>query len=123
MLNWWQLIEYYIIQKRKFNADVFKECELFVTCEPCIMCASALRILEIKIVYFGCSNERFGGCGSVLNIHKEIENNSHPGYEVVSGIFKEEAIDLLQKFYLLENSSAPTPISKTKKRGKIESNK
>lgn len=41
----------------------------FVTCEPCIMCAAALRDIKIKNVVFGCSNDRFGGCGSVLSIH------------------------------------------------------
>jgi len=53
----------------QFTADIFQECELYVTCEPCIMCASALLLLRIKIVYFGCRNERFGGCGSVLSLH------------------------------------------------------
>jgi tRNA-specific adenosine deaminase 2 len=35
------------------------------------MCAAALGKLNIKKVYFGCSNERFGGTGSVLNVHKD----------------------------------------------------
>ena len=42
---------------------------LYVTVEPCIMCASALRQLGIKDVYYGCGNERFGGCGSVLGVN------------------------------------------------------
>lgn len=33
------------------------------------MCAAALRAIEIKSVIFGCSNDRFGGCGSVLRVH------------------------------------------------------
>ena len=41
----------------------------FVTCEPCIMCAAALRDMKIKTVVFGCSNDRFGGCGSILSVH------------------------------------------------------
>lgn len=41
----------------------------YVTCEPCIMCAAALREVKIKMVVFGCSNDRFGGCGSVLSVH------------------------------------------------------
>lgn len=39
---------------------------LYVTVEPCIMCASALRQLGIKEVFYGCQNDKFGGCGSVL---------------------------------------------------------
>ncbi|KAG7023369.1 tRNA-specific adenosine deaminase 2 [Cucurbita argyrosperma subsp. argyrosperma] len=50
-------------------ADKFSKCKLYVTCEPCIMCASALSILGIKEVYYGCANDKFGGCGSVLSLH------------------------------------------------------
>ena len=51
--------------------DVLHECCLYVTVEPCIMCAAALRFLGIPKVVFGCANERFGGCGSILNIHTD----------------------------------------------------
>lgn len=44
---------------------------LYVTVEPCIMCAAALRQLGIKEVFYGCSNDRFGGCGSVLGVNQE----------------------------------------------------
>ena len=40
---------------------------LIVTCEPCIMCAAALTLLRPDAVVFGCWNDRFGGCGSVLD--------------------------------------------------------
>jgi tRNA(Arg) A34 adenosine deaminase TadA len=46
-------------------------CELYVTCEPCIMCAAALALLRLRRVVFGCANERFGGCGSVLSVHAD----------------------------------------------------
>jgi len=42
---------------------------LYVTIEPCLMCASALRQIGIKRVVFGAGNERFGGNGTVLPIH------------------------------------------------------
>ena len=51
--------------------DVLNKCCLYVTVEPCIMCAAALRFLGIPKVVFGCANERFGGCGSILNIHTD----------------------------------------------------
>jgi len=51
--------------------SVMSETVLYVTVEPCVMCASALRQYGIKEVYFGCANERFGGTGGVLNIHSE----------------------------------------------------
>lgn len=42
----------------------------YVTCEPCIMCAGALSLVKIRRVYFGCRNDRFGGCGSILGVHE-----------------------------------------------------
>ncbi|KAL9712444.1 tRNA(adenine34) deaminase [Leucoagaricus gongylophorus] len=44
---------------------------LYVTVEPCIMCAAALRQLGIEEVFYGCANDRFGGCGSVLDVNQE----------------------------------------------------
>jgi tRNA-specific adenosine deaminase 2 len=55
----------------KYPASVFHETSLYVTVEPCIMCAAALRELGIQSVYFGCWNERFGGTGSILSIHED----------------------------------------------------
>lgn len=59
-----------------YPASVFKETTLYVTVEPCLMCAAALKQLHIKAVYFGCGNDRFGGCGSVFSINKEYVNLS-----------------------------------------------
>ncbi|KAF8306269.1 cytidine deaminase-like protein [Clavulina sp. PMI_390] len=44
---------------------------LYVTVEPCIMCASALRQMGIDQVFCGCLNERFGGCGGVLGVNEQ----------------------------------------------------
>lgn len=55
----------------KYPPSVLQDTDLYVTVEPCIMCASALRQYHIKAVYFGCANERFGGCGGVMNVHSE----------------------------------------------------
>ena len=99
----------------------FKKCCLFVTVEPCIMCSAALRILGIPKVVYGCANERFGGCGSILNVHsgdfQDVNlnigqcSNQQPAepFQCVSGVFAEQAIDLLQRFYLQRNPNAPNP--------------
>jgi tRNA-specific adenosine deaminase 2 len=65
------------------------------------MCASALRQYGIRAVYFGCLNDRFGGCGGVMNIH--ADEGVDPGYPVYGGLFREEAIMLLRRFYVQEN--------------------
>ncbi|KAI0773711.1 tRNA specific adenosine deaminase [Fomes fomentarius] len=86
---------------------------LYVTVEPCIMCASALRQMGIKEVYYGCDNDRFGGCGSVLGVNSVISHPKHPGYRAHSGYLRDEAIMILRRFYITENTNAPVPKSKT----------
>ncbi|EFC39039.1 predicted protein [Naegleria gruberi] len=112
------------------NVNFFKECTLYVTVEPCVMCASALILLKIGRVVCGCMNERFGGCGSVLNIHQSCYNslnhNHHHDqhgnnnqlnwkYECVHGLFEKECIEILQRFYEQENPTAPIPKVKKSK--------
>ncbi|KAK1936911.1 putative cytosine deaminase [Babesia divergens] len=70
---------------------------LFVTCEPCIMCATALQIVGLTEVYYGCRNEKFGGCGSVLSLHEGYGNLAP--LKCRAGLFADEAISLLQTFY------------------------
>nr|XP_002741990.2 PREDICTED: tRNA-specific adenosine deaminase 2-like [Saccoglossus kowalevskii] len=95
---------------------VFSKTVLYVTVEPCIMCAGALRLLHVPLVVYGCSNERFGGCGSVLNVHKDdIDNHGKP-FKCISGIFAEEAIALLKDFYKGQNPNAPNPKIKPEKK-------
>ncbi|KAF3452740.1 hypothetical protein FNV43_RR03173 [Rhamnella rubrinervis] len=87
-------------------AENFSKCTLYVTCEPCIMCAAALSILGIKEVFYGCANDKFGGCGSILSLHS---SNSNPfisggvpqgkGFKCNGGIMASEAISLLRSFY------------------------
>ncbi|KXS22437.1 cytidine deaminase-like protein [Gonapodya prolifera JEL478] len=91
-----------------YPPSMFEHCDLYVTVEPCIMCASALRQLRVRKVYFGCWNERFGGCGSVLNVHADPVGNDPP-LQVEGGYCREEAILLLRRFYMKENSNAPNP--------------
>ena len=54
----------------RVDRSVITECILYVTVEPCVMCASLLRQLGIKKVYFGAVNDKFGGTGGVFRIHK-----------------------------------------------------
>lgn len=95
------------------SAEIFNEVDLYVTVEPCIMCASALRQLGISRVLFGCGNERFGGCGSVFSMHDDEWKTDEPAYEVDSGLFRKEAIMLLRRFYLMQNDTAPKPALKS----------
>ena len=52
-----------MLREGRTAADV-AACTLYVTVEPCIMCGSALRQLQVSRVVFGCRNDKFGGCGA-----------------------------------------------------------
>jgi len=102
------------IAKHGGNASAipWQEVELFVTCEPCIMCAGALCLMGIKTVHYGCDNDKFGGCGSVFHISSMgcgtcgsgAGPQNNVGFECHKGLFASEAITLLQDFYLKGNS-------------------
>lgn len=56
---------------QSYPRSALKSTDLYVTVEPCVMCASALKQYRIRSVYFGCANDRFGGTGGVLSLHSE----------------------------------------------------
>ncbi|KAG1888931.1 cytidine deaminase-like protein [Suillus fuscotomentosus] len=93
---------------------------LYVTVEPCIMCASALRQLGIKEVFYGCENDKFGGCGSVLGVNASERHPVHPSYQATGGYLREEAIMILRRFYVTENTNAPIPKQKSNRVLKTE---
>ncbi|PWY69809.1 cytidine and deoxycytidylate deaminase zinc-binding domain protein [Aspergillus sclerotioniger CBS 115572] len=90
-----------------YPRSALRSTDLYVTVEPCVMCASALRQYQIQKVYFGCGNERFGGTGSILSLH--ADPSIDPPYPVQGGLFHKEAIMLLRRFYIQENEKAPKP--------------
>lgn len=79
-------------------------------------------MIGINRVYFGCKNDRFGGCGSLLNLHKSnaLPSSKHHGFEIIGGILEEEAIRLLRSFYDRENFNAPDHKRKRKPNASTE---
>jgi tRNA(adenine34) deaminase len=73
------------------------DCDLFVTKEPCIMCAGAIVHCRIRRVVFGCSDEKAGGGGGLYNIlhHPSLNHRC----EISQGIRETESIHLLQTFF------------------------
>lgn len=112
LLEQWQKIG---LSKAEVAAK-FSNCTLYVTCEPCIMCASALSILGIKEVYYGCANDKFGGCGSILSLHSVSTeqfngcgDHSRKSFKCQGGIMASDAVSLLRTFYEQGNPNAPKP--------------
>lgn len=94
------------------TVPAFSDCTLYVTVEPCVMCACALRQIGLVDVVFGCFNDKFGGCGSVLRVHDSAIGG--PALRTRGGICKDEAIRLLQRFYSHENRHSPAPNKRTR---------
>lgn len=87
------------IQKasKKIGAWRLLDCEMYVTLEPCSMCAGAMIQSRIKKVYIGAMDEKTGACGSVLNLLQDYPFNHI--VEVESGIEKEKCEKVLKDFF------------------------
>lgn len=70
---------------------------MYVTLEPCAMCAGALVLARVGRVVYGASDPKAGACGSVLDVLDEPRLNHRP--EVARGLLGEECGDLLREFF------------------------
>ena len=70
---------------------------LYVTLEPCAMCAGALVLARVKHIYYGAQDPKSGACGSVVNIanHKKLNHR----IKVKGGMMREECGELLKEFF------------------------
>jgi tRNA(adenine34) deaminase len=73
------------------------DCDLFVTKEPCPMCAGALVHVRIRRVVFGCADPRGGAAGGLLNLLQNPSLNHQA--DITGGILGEECANLLQTFF------------------------
>lgn len=71
-------------------------CELYVTLEPCPMCAGAILNARIARVWFGARDRAFGACGGVTNLF--MENFPHPP-ALVGGVLEAECQEVLSRFF------------------------
>lgn len=87
------------IQKasKKLKSWRLENCEMYVTLEPCSMCAGALIQSRIKKVYIGTMDYKTGACGSVLNLLNDFKFNHY--VEIENGILKDECENILKKFF------------------------
>ncbi len=72
------------------------QCTLYVTLEPCPMCAGAIINARIPRVVYGAKDSKAGACGSVCNLFAERFNH-HP--EAESGVLEEECAQVLREFF------------------------
>ena len=73
------------------------ECDLYVTKEPCAMCAGALVHTRIRRVIFGCTDPAAGAAGSVMNLLQMPVLNHR--CDIASGVLQDECATILQDFF------------------------
>jgi len=74
-------------------------CKIYVTLEPCPMCAYALVLTRIEELIFATRDEKTGACGSIYNIAQDLRLNHR--IKIREGLLKEEAQNLLKNFFKL----------------------
>lgn len=87
------------IQKacQKLNSWRLEDCDMYVTLEPCPMCAGAILNARIKNVYIGAMEQRSGAAGSKINLFEDYVFNHKTNYE--SGILENECKQIMQNFF------------------------
>jgi len=87
----------YLKQERLLNASIY------VTIEPCSMCAGALVLARVKRIIYGADDPKTGACGSIVDIanHKKLNHQIN----VKKGILKEECGSLLSEFFKTKRAS------------------
>lgn len=97
-----------IVALREASAQIgnyrLTNCDLYVTLEPCAMCAGAIMHARIARVVYGATDPKGGACGSVVNLFAESRLNHHA--TVVGGVMAEEAGKLLQEFFSARRRAA-----------------
>lgn len=73
------------------------DCSLFVTLEPCPMCAGAIINSRIKDVYFGALDPKAGACGSVVDLFAVERFNHHP--HAIRGLYRDQCAQMLKDFF------------------------
>lgn len=87
------------IQKanKKLDSWILENCTMYVTLEPCSMCAGAILQSRIKRLVFGAYEPKHGACGSIINILDNNEFNHQ--VEITSNVLENESSTLLKNFF------------------------
>lgn len=83
---------------KKLETWRLNDCEMYVTLEPCPMCAGAIIQARLKKIYIGTMDQKTGACGSVLNLLEDYKFNHT--VEVENGIMKQECESMLKEFFV-----------------------
>jgi tRNA(adenine34) deaminase len=82
---------------KKVNNWWLEDCDIYVTLEPCAMCAGALINSRLRNIYFGAYDKKAGCCGSLYNLPEDTRFNHR--LKVEGGILEEECASLLTNYF------------------------
>ncbi|MDP4094949.1 MAG: tRNA adenosine(34) deaminase TadA [Bacillota bacterium] len=81
----------------KLGSWRLNDCDMYVTLEPCTMCAGAIIQARIRRLYIGAPDPKAGAAGSVINVF-DVKKFNHR-VEVIQGLKKEECSEILKRFF------------------------
>jgi len=84
-------------------------CDMYVTCEPCAMCAGAMVLSRMRKVYIGVMDPKSGACGSVFNIIQESRLNHR--IEIETGALENECGRMLKDFFKKRRKNSTEEVS------------
>ncbi|KQQ32468.1 zinc-binding protein [Duganella sp. Leaf126] len=79
-------------------------CALYVTLEPCVMCAGAMMHARLASIVYGAPDPKTGACGSVVNLFAQQQLNHHA--VVSGGVLADACADLLRRFFAARRAQA-----------------
>lgn len=82
---------------KKLNGWRLTESVIYVTIEPCLMCAGAIYQSRIDTIVYGAKDKKAGACDSLFEIPRDLRLNHRS--EVISGILEEECAELMRSFF------------------------
>lgn len=91
--------EFLAIQQASEALDAWRlsDCTVYVTLEPCIMCAGLMHQARVRRCVYGAADEKAGACGTLYDIHADERLNHR--YEVTAGVLEDESRSLLRAFF------------------------
>jgi len=82
---------------KKLNNWRLNECDMYVTLEPCPMCAGAIVNSRMRKIYIGVPQQKTGACGSKINVIEEYKSETK--IDVEFGVLQEKCLNILQDFF------------------------
>ena len=105
---------------RRLNSWRLDDCDLYVTLEPCVMCAGAIVQARIRTLVFGAKDPKAGACGSVVNVP---DLPLHHVVQITEGVLADECAMILRCFFQRRRKQDKEAGSKSIRRQALDANK